>query len=168
MTYRFIADAVVVVHAAFIMFVAVGGLMAWRWPRTLWLHVPAVGWGLGIVTVGYECPLTPLEKSFRRWGGEEPYGGGFVDRYLEDVIYPDTYTPLLRAVAATLIAVGWAGSFVRLRHARRSSLGADPGPTPPYDVRPSTPGRRRRRRGVVSAGRASAERRRPGSRRLRA
>ena len=32
--------------AAFIVFVAVGGLMAWRWPRLLWLHVPAVAWGL--------------------------------------------------------------------------------------------------------------------------
>lgn len=53
-----------VVHFAFIVFVAVGGLMAWRWPRLLWLHVPAVACGLGIVTLGYDCPLTPLEKHF--------------------------------------------------------------------------------------------------------
>jgi Protein of Unknown function (DUF2784) len=121
-TYRFIADAVVLTHFAFIVFVAVGGLLAWRWPRTLWLHVPAVAWGLGIVTVGYECPLTPLEKYFRRRGGEDSYDGGFVDRYLEDVIYPDRYTPLLRAVAGTLIVVGWAGVVVRRRH---------PAPPPP-------------------------------------
>lgn len=110
MLYRFVADAVVVVHFAFIVFVAVGGLMAWRWPRLLWLHVPAVAWGLGIVTLGYDCPLTPLEKYFRRRGGAAAYEGGFVDRYVEDVVYPDEYTPHLRVVAAALIAAGWAGT----------------------------------------------------------
>jgi hypothetical protein len=114
--YRFLADAVVVVHFGFVVFVAVGGLLAWRWPRLLWLHVPAVVWGLGIVAVGYDCPLTPLEKYFRRLGGEHEYQGGFVDRYIEDVVYPDEYTPLLRAVAAVLIVVGWTGAWFRFRH----------------------------------------------------
>ena len=36
--YRLVADGVVVAHFAFIVFVAVGGLMAWRWPRLLWLQ----------------------------------------------------------------------------------------------------------------------------------
>ena len=116
MLYRLLADATVLVHFAFIVFVAVGGLMAWRWPRLLWLHVPAVAWGLGIVTVGYVCPLTPLEKHFRRRGDAEAYEGGFVDRYIEDVVYPDEYTPHVRLVAAALIAVGWAGVAWRLRH----------------------------------------------------
>jgi hypothetical protein len=113
--YWLVADGVVVVHFAFIVFVAVGGLMAWRWPRLLWLHVPAVAWGLGIVTLGYECPLTPLEKRFRRRDGAEGYEGGFVDRYIEDVVYPDDYTPHVRLAAAALIAVGWAGVAWRLR-----------------------------------------------------
>ena len=38
MLYRLVADGVVVAHFAFIVFVAVGGLMAWRWPRLLWLQ----------------------------------------------------------------------------------------------------------------------------------
>ena len=116
MLYRLLADATVLVHFAFIVFVAVGGLMAWRWPRLLWLHVPAVAWGLSIVTVGYVCPLTPIEKYFRRRGDAEAYEGGFVDRYIEDVVYPDEYTPHVRLVAAALIAVGWAGVAWRLRH----------------------------------------------------
>jgi Protein of Unknown function (DUF2784) len=114
-TYRFLADAVVVVHFAFVVFVAVGGLLAWRWPRVLWLHVPAVVWGVGIVTVGYECPLTPLERYLRRRGGEDPSGSGFIDRYVEGVIYPEEYTPLLRAIAAVLVVVGWTGALVKLR-----------------------------------------------------
>lgn len=121
MVYRALADAVVVVHAGFIAFVAAGGLLAWRWPRVLWLHVPAVIWGLGSVTVGYDCPLTPLEKHLRRRGGEVAYEGGFVDRYIEGVIYPESYTPLLRAVAAGLIVAGWAGALVG--GGRRGRLG---------------------------------------------
>ena len=121
--YRFLADAVVVVHFAFVVFVAVGGLLAWRWPRLLVLHVPAVVWGVGIVAVGYDCPLTPLERHLRELGGEEPGNVGFIDRYVEGVIYPDDLTPLLRAVAAVLIAVGWAGAFVRLRRSLRRAPG---------------------------------------------
>jgi hypothetical protein len=132
--YRLLADAVVVAHFGFIVFVAAGGLLAWRWPRLMWAHVPAVAWGAGIVAVGYECPLTPLEKWLRGRGGESEYGGGFVDRYIEDVIYPDEYTPLLRAVVALLVVVGWAGLVRRRRSARgRSRAGLAPvtGRTPP-------------------------------------
>ncbi|MGH9259804.1 MAG: DUF2784 domain-containing protein [Acidimicrobiales bacterium] len=120
MVYRLMADAVVVVHFGFILFVAVGGLLAWRWPRLVWLHVPVVVWGIGIVVLGFDCPLTPLEKYFRRLGAEEGYEGGFVDRYVEDVIYPGTYTPLLRALAAVAIVAGWARVVAhRRRRGRR-------------------------------------------------
>ena len=128
--YRLMADAVVVVHFGFILFGAVGGLLAWRWPRLVWLHVPVVAWGIGIVVVGFECPLTPLEKHFRRLGAEEGYEGGFVDRYVEDVIYPDTYTPLLRALAAVAIGVGWAGLLAHRRRRGRRGPEAEAGDVP--------------------------------------
>lgn len=120
MAYRLAADAVVVLHLGFIVFVAVGGVMAWRWPWLIWLHVPAVAWGAAIVAVGFDCPLTPLEKYFRRLGDEGEYDGGFVDRYVEDVVYPDELTPLLRAIAAGLIVVGWAG-VIRRRRVRNAA-----------------------------------------------
>lgn len=118
--YSLLADFVVLVHLGFIVFIAVGGLLAWRWPRLLWLHLAAVAWGAGIVAVGWDCPLTPLEKHFRRLGGEQGYEGGFVDRYIEGVIYPDRYTPLLRVVAAVLVGAGWIGLYVRSTRANRS------------------------------------------------
>jgi Protein of Unknown function (DUF2784) len=121
--YRALADVVVVVHFAFVVFIAVGGLLAWRWPRLLWLHVPAVIWGLGIVTIGYECPLTPLERYFRRLGGEHVPRAGFIDRYIEGVLYPERYTSLLRALVAVLVLVGWTGALIRLRRTRSA---ADP------------------------------------------
>ena len=121
MVYRALADVVVVVHFAFVVFIAVGGVLAWRWPRVLWLHVPAVAWGLGIVTIGYECPLTPLERYFRRLGGEHVPRSGFIDRYVEGVLYPERYTSLLRALVAVMVVVGWTGALVRLRRTRSAA-----------------------------------------------
>jgi Protein of Unknown function (DUF2784) len=120
MVYRLVADAVVLVHFGFILFVALGGLLAWRWPRLLLPHVAAVAWGAGIVAIGWVCPLTPIEKHFRRLGGEQGYEGGFVDRYIEGVIYPDRYTPWLRLLVALLIVLGWAGLYLRRRRDGRT------------------------------------------------
>jgi hypothetical protein len=128
--YRVMADAVVVVHFGFILFVAVGGLLAWWWPRLVWLHGPVVAWGIGIVVLGFDCPLTPLEKHFRRLGAEDGYEGGFVDRYVEDVIYPQEYTPLLRALAAVAIITGWAGVVVHRRRRGRRVPEAKAGEVP--------------------------------------
>jgi hypothetical protein len=113
--YRIAADAVVMVHAGFILFVAIGGVFAWRWPRLLWLHVPAVAWGIGIVAIGVRCPLTPLERRLRRLAGGQGYEGGFVDRYIEDVIYPGEYTRLVQALIAVAVATGWTVLIVRFR-----------------------------------------------------
>lgn len=122
-TYRVLADAVLVVHLAFILFVAVGGLLAWRWPTLVWVHLPAVAWGAGIIAIGYDCPLTPLEKFFIRRAGDDAYAGGFVDRYVEGVIYPEELTPILRGVAAACVVIGYAGVlFRRRRRARHDSV----------------------------------------------
>lgn len=120
--YRALADLVVVVHLAFIVFIAVGGLLAWRWPRVAWAHLPALVWGVGIITVGYDCPLTPLEKALRRRADGDAYAGGFVDRYVEGVVYPDELTPLLRAVAGVAVAVGYVGLLWTRRHPRGTAM----------------------------------------------
>lgn len=121
MVYRLLADVVMTVHLGFILFVAIGGILAWRWRRLLWPHVVAVTWGAGIVWIGWECPLTPLEEWFAVRGGEQGWDTGFVDRYIEGVIYPAEYTAYLRALAGLLITVGWSGSLYRARSARAAS-----------------------------------------------
>ena len=124
MVFKVLADVVMVVHLAFIVFVAVGGLLALRWPRLFWLHVPAVAWAMGIVGVGYECPLTGLEKWLQRLSGGDSYKGGFVDRYVEDVIYPGELTPLLRTLTAVLIVAGYVALSRRGALHRREPAGA--------------------------------------------
>lgn len=92
MLYRLLADLVVVVHCGFVLFVVLGGLLALRWPRAAWLHLPAAIWGAGIEFAAGICPLTPLENHLRRLGGEAGYSGGFVEHYVLPVLYPDGLT----------------------------------------------------------------------------
>ncbi len=123
MAYRLAADLVVVIHLAFLVFVAAGAILAWRWPSLVPLHAASVLWSVAIITVGFACPLTGLEKSLRGLAGEEGYGGGFVDRYVEGVVYPESLTPLLRALAAAAILVG----YVRLHRRRVGAMAPDAG-----------------------------------------
>jgi hypothetical protein len=107
------ADLVALVHFGFIVFVVVGGVLAWRRPKLLWLHIPAVAWAVGIVAVGYRCPLTGLENSLRASASEGGYEGGFIDRYIEGVIYPAQFTTHVRVGVAVMVLVGWAGLVAR-------------------------------------------------------
>ena len=88
MAFRGLADLVLVVHLAFVAFVALGGLLVVRWPRVAWAHVPVALYGGLIEFVGFICPLTPLENWLRRRGGEAGYEGGFIEHYVTAVLYP--------------------------------------------------------------------------------
>lgn len=87
--YETLADALVLGHLLFIAFVVAGGFLLLRWPRLAWLHLPAAVWGVAVEMLGGVCPLTPLENHFRRLGGGSGYSGGFVERYVVPLIYPE-------------------------------------------------------------------------------
>ena len=88
MLYRVLADALVVFHVGFVLFVMLGGLLVLRWPRAAWIHLPAAVWGAWVEFSSTICPLTPLENHLRRLGGEAGYSGGFIEHYLLPVLYP--------------------------------------------------------------------------------
>jgi hypothetical protein len=103
--YRALADLVLVVHLGFVLFVVLGGLLVLRWPRTAWLHVPAAIWGVLIEYTGWICPLTPLENSFRARGGEAGYTGGFIEHYIQPLLYPAGLTRSTQMVLGSLALV---------------------------------------------------------------
>ena len=90
--YPLLADLVVWIHLAFVLFVVAGGLLVMRWPGLIWIHLPAVIWGVGIELSGWICPLTPLENWLRHKGGEENYQFDFVAHYLLPMLYPQGLT----------------------------------------------------------------------------
>ena len=100
--FRATADLVVAVHAAFVVFVVLGGLLVARWPRLAWVHVPAAAWGVFIEFRGWVCPLTPLENYFRQRGESSSYEGEFIEHYIMPLLYP---------VHLTRHTQIWLGSF---------------------------------------------------------
>lgn len=105
MIYRGLADLILVVHLAFVLFVVLGGLLVLRWPRVAWLHLPAAIWGVLIEYTGWICPLTPLENSLRVRGGEAGYSGGFIQHYIQPVLYPAGLTRATQIVLGSLVLI---------------------------------------------------------------
>jgi hypothetical protein len=79
---RLAADAVALLHLAFVLFVVFGGLPVWRWPRLVWFHLPAVLWGGWIEFSGWTCPLAPLENLLRRSGARDRRNGWYRSRMI--------------------------------------------------------------------------------------
>ena len=97
------ADAVILVHFAFVLFVLFGGLLLFRWRKLAWLHLPAVVWGVIVEFAGWICPLTPLENRLRYQAGLEMYEGDFVMRYIMPVLYPQDLTRELQIVIGIVV-----------------------------------------------------------------
>ena len=108
-----LADAVLVVHLVFVLFVGLGAFMVLRWKRVAWVHLPAALWGAYVEFSGRVCPLTPLEVSLRRRAGEAGYSGGFIEHYVTAWIYPEGLTREIQiAIGVSVLIVnvliyGW-------------------------------------------------------------
>lgn len=105
MLYRLAADSLVLFHLGFILFVLFGGLLALRWRRVIWLHLPAVAWGIAVEVLHLPCPLTRWENLFRHLAGQDGYGGGFIEHYILTLIYPAGLTPEIQWVLAAVVVV---------------------------------------------------------------
>ncbi len=123
------ADLIVALHFAFVIFVVLGGLLVLRWPPLIWLHVPAVAWGVLIEFAGWICPLTPLENRLRAQQGETGYEGDFIARYILPVLYPEGLTRrdqwLLGGVALAVNLAIYAWIFLKRRRPPGDDLSSD-------------------------------------------
>lgn len=122
MIYRVLADLTLIVHLSFILFILFGGLLAFRWPRIVWLHLPTVAYGAAIEFIGWVCPLTPLEVWLRRTAGQQGYEGSFVENYLVPIIYPAGLTPTVQIVLGSIVlglnAIVYGALITRHRKAK--------------------------------------------------
>lgn len=124
MLHAWLANAVVVLHALFVVFVFAGGFLVWRWPRLAWLHLPAAAWGAVVEFTGWICPLTPLEIWLRTEAGADGYTGGFVQHYVEPILYPPGLTPgvqwILGAAVVGVNLFAYGRLWLRRRREKRS------------------------------------------------
>ena len=123
--YAIVVALVVALHLAFIAYIVFGGFLALRWRRTVWLHVPAVIWGIAIATKRVDCPLTWVERWARRNAGMAPLPPeGFIAHYLTGTIYPVGWMVGVQVTSFGVVALSWAPYLRRRRHTgwRRDDL----------------------------------------------
>jgi hypothetical protein len=119
MAYRLLADVVVVLHAAFALFTVLGGLLGFRRPRAVFIHLPAALWGAWIELSNGTCPLTPLENWLRQESGGRGYAGGFIEHYLLPALYPERLTRSIQYLLAALVLVVNLAVYTALWRRRR-------------------------------------------------
>ena len=127
-TYLFMADALVVFHFCFVLFVVFGGLLViWRkWIAVI--HVPAIAWVITLESCHLMCPLTELEDRWRDAGGGDRYQGGFIDHYIMPVLYPGQeiltrdFQITLAMMLALLLMLSYTTAFTRPGRKRRRKL----------------------------------------------
>ena len=105
MVFESLADLVLLLHVAFIVFVLFGGILALRWRWAPLAHLPAAAWGTAVELFNWVCPLTPLETALRRAGGGTGYSGDFIERYLVPLVYPAELTRSLQLALAAIVVV---------------------------------------------------------------
>ncbi len=127
MLYHLLANIVVLIHFAFILFVIFGGFLLFRWVRWAWIHIPIVAYAALLEFFSWICPLTPLEKWLRIKGGGIAYQTGFIEHYIVPIIYPSILTRQLQITLGLFVlalnlgiylAVFWLRA--RKKHEERS------------------------------------------------
>ena len=90
--YELAADFALLVHFAFIAFVVFGGLLFFVLTKIIYVHLPALFWGIYIELTHSTCPLTYLENCFLQKAGLKTYSEGFIQNYLLPIVYPKNIT----------------------------------------------------------------------------
>lgn len=115
MGYQILTTLILAVHFGYLGYLVTGGFLAWRWPRTVWSHSIVAMWGIVVTALDLTCPLTWAEDWSRQQAGEPPLTSGFIDRYIEGVLYPERYATVVQILVALLVAASWAGLAYRRR-----------------------------------------------------
>ena len=114
MLYQLAANAIALIHLAFIVFVIAGGFLVLRWPTLAWLHIPAAIWGSLSEFADWYCPLTTWENEMLRRAGRAGYSNGFVEHYVLALIYPTGLTRGIQIVIGVIVLIVNVAVYVRL------------------------------------------------------
>jgi Protein of Unknown function (DUF2784) len=111
-----LAEAVVVVHLGFLVYMVLGGFLALRRFALIWPHVAVTVYSFYVTLTSFTCPATRLEKWLREMGGEVPYEGSFIHQYLRGRLYPAEVETAVWVGCMAVAIASWG--FVVLRRRR--------------------------------------------------
>lgn len=113
--YRALAEAMLVVHLGFIVWVMLGALLTRARPWLAGLHVASVVYGIVAELGPWPCPLTLAENHFEARGGLVSYQGPFLLHYLDAIVYPNLPFTLLIACGVSVCVINLVIYGLRLR-----------------------------------------------------
>ena len=90
--YELFANLTLIAHLIFILFVIFGGLLFFVFSKIIYIHLPALLWGIYIELTNSVCPLTYLENWFLYEGELSTYSNDFINNYILPIIYPEGLT----------------------------------------------------------------------------
>ncbi|MDX1754545.1 MAG: DUF2784 domain-containing protein [Marinobacter sp.] len=118
--YQWMADGVLTLHVAVVMFVVLGlvlilagGVRGWRWVRNRWFrfgHLAAILVVVLQAWLGVICPLTTLEMWLRERAGAGGYSGSFIEHWLQALLYyqaPAWVFVLLYTLFTGVVGLAW-------------------------------------------------------------
>lgn len=119
--FRLLADAVLLMHFAVVLFVVgglifivAGGLRGWRLAHSMWFRLTHLG-AIAIVVLqawlGAVCPLTALEMSLRAQANEATYTTSFVEHWVQRMLYYEAplwvFTAVYTVFGLAVLAAWW-------------------------------------------------------------
>lgn len=117
--YGVLATITAGLHFLGLLYILLGGFLAWRWPPAIFPHLPFAMWGLLVVAdVNPTHPLTWLEDRFREAQGLGPLVGGFNEHYIYGTLIPRPLLPVAAVVAVSVVLVSYASAYLRWKSAR--------------------------------------------------
>jgi hypothetical protein len=123
MPYALLADLILILHAVFILFVVLGGVLVFWRRGVAWLHIPCALWGAIIEFKGWICPLTYLENDLRAAAGSGGYAGGYIDHYLLPLVYPSGLTSGMQVMLGLAVLLVNAVIYTLLWRNMRADAG---------------------------------------------
>jgi len=115
MSHKIFADAIIVAHFLYILFMLLGFLLTgyalffrqkfFDWWLFRSLHLLGIFYVASLSILGKYCPLTILENELRlRYEVSAVYSGSFIVHYLEKLVYPDV-NPLVIQIPTVFLAI---------------------------------------------------------------
>ncbi len=128
-SYQFLANAVLVAHAALVLFIVaglvlilLGGRYRWQWVRNFrfrLVHLAAIGYVAAESWFGIDCPLTTLEQSLRLRAGQGGFEDDFIAHWVSQLLFYHA-EPWVFTAAYSLFGLLVAASWLLVRPAPRA------------------------------------------------
>lgn len=108
-------------HFLGLAYMVFGGFLAWRWPKSIFVHLPFAFWGLLVMLgVNPQHPLTWVENEFRIHAGLGPMPEGFNQYYIFGPMLPEHLEQNTMVIASILVLVSYGGALIAWLLTRRT------------------------------------------------